>query len=181
MNQVTTCCVFAARWLGTAFSWSRISTQVKIPKPSAIRCSSFCKTIGFGLIQQFLEKRRTIPRLQADKERFYKQAWYLHFKYVAQCAVSPKDELLVVVASWGTKGRRRAIKLGLEDVVAQVTSCDWRVAFWEAHSEPCLLVADYCSWALQRKHERGDARSYDLIKDKVSSEFKPFEKGNSWY
>jgi hypothetical protein len=27
-------------------------------------------------------------------------------------------------------------------------------------SDPCLQVADYCTWAIQRKWERGDERSH---------------------
>jgi hypothetical protein len=37
-------------------------------------------------------------------------------------------------------------------------------------SEPCLVVADYCTWAIQRKWERHDARSQSLLHDKIASE-----------
>lgn len=34
--------------------------------------------------------------------------------------------------------------------------------------EPCLQVADYMLWALQRAYTKGDMRYYNFIKDKVS-------------
>jgi hypothetical protein len=37
-------------------------------------------------------------------------------------------------------------------------------------SEPCLVVADYCTWAIQRKWERDDQRSHELIAGKIASE-----------
>lgn len=56
-----------------------------------------------------------------------------------------------------------------------------RRAFWPAASDPCLQVADYCSWALQRKWEVADLRSYNLIAPKVQSEFDLFAAGKTTY
>jgi hypothetical protein len=50
-------------------------------------------------------------------------------------------------------------------------------ALWRAAVEPCLQVADYCCWAVHRKWERNDKRSYELISDRIDSEFALF--GNS--
>lgn len=44
--------------------------------------------------------------------------------------------------------------------------------------EPCLVVADYCTWAIQRKWERNDARSQILLADKIASETKIEVSGN---
>jgi hypothetical protein len=93
------------------------------------------------------------------------------------------DELLVVAAWIGTKKRRKAMRIALEDVVDQ--SAWWcksyQAAFWPAESDPCLQIADYVTWAVQRKYEQQDDRSYDLIKDKIRSEFKPFDAGTTLY
>ncbi len=59
--------------------------------------------------------------------------------------------------------------------------CVHRVAFWPAESDPCLQVADYCVGAIQRKWERGDHRSYDLIKDKIETEFDAWAVGTRHY
>jgi len=52
---------------------------------------------------------------------------------------------------------------------------------WPPESDPCLQVADYCVWAIQRKWERDDSRSYDLIKDKIESEFDVWSIGSTHY
>jgi hypothetical protein len=45
-------------------------------------------------------------------------------------------------------------------------------------SEPCLVVADYCTWAIQRKWERNDTRSQILLGDKIASETEIEVSGN---
>lgn len=144
----------------------------------------------FGVIQKadfrfdttVLEKRKTQAHLQANHARFYKMAWYLHFKYVCPRIVKKQDELLVIAAQIGTKKSRKSVRAAIADVVAQCAPCStWEVAFWPAESDPCLQVADYCTWAVQRKYENGDSRSYDLIKTKIGSEFEPFKSGPNQY
>lgn len=128
-----------------------------------------------------LEKRKTIPSRQ-NQEAIYKLAWFLHFKYLGPQIVGKSDDLLVVAATIGTKKRRRAIRLGIEDVVNQSVPLNrWEVAFWPSESDPCLQVADYCTWALQRKYESDDTRSYELIQSKVRLEFEAFALGTSYY
>lgn len=136
----------------------------------------------FRVDATILEKAKTLPRLQRDTERFYKTAWFMHLKHVLPRVATKKDELLVVVASIGTKKRQRGIRLGIEDVVDQSVPLNhWEVAFWPCASDPCLQIADYCTWAIQRKWERGDERSYALIADKVKTEFAPFRMGSTTY
>ena len=44
-----------------------------------------------------------------------------------------------------------------------------------------LQVTDYCNWAVFRKWERGDSRSYDLVKGAIQSEFDIFRSGTRYY
>ena len=160
-------------WDGVALESNFHATE----DPQAVRDQVFqvLQQHDFRVDATIFEKRKTQPSLAQNTERFYKTAWYLHFKYIAlRIAQSIDDELLVIAAQIGTKKRRKAMRVAISDVVQQSTNCDWEVAFWPADSDPCLQVADYCCWAIQRKHERQDGRSYDLIKDKISSEFQPF-------
>lgn len=126
------------------------------------------------------EKSKTQPHRQ-NMEGFYKLAWFMHMKHVGPKVIGRRDEVLVVAASLGTKKRRRAIRLGIEDVISQVTPRPWEVAFWPADSDPCLQVADYCTWAVQRKWEGGDDRSYKRIENKIATEYDIFWWGNHHY
>jgi hypothetical protein len=129
-----------------------------------------------------LDKTKTQDHLRANPLRFYKQAWYLHFKYVAQGIAGSLDELFVVTSSLQIKRKKIAIHTSVRDVVQQVSpTALFHTAFWPAISDPCLQVADYATWAIQRKYEMGDTRSYDLIKPLIKTEFEPFKLGPKTY
>jgi hypothetical protein len=136
----------------------------------------------FRVDSTILEKRKAQPHLAADDIRFYKMAWYLHFKHVAPLITRAGDELLVMGASLGTKKKKEGFHSAIHDVVDQVSrGVDFRTVSWAGASDPCLWVADYCCWAIQRKWERGDNRSYALIQPKLRSEFDVFRIGTKTY
>jgi hypothetical protein len=129
-----------------------------------------------------LEKVKAHPSVRTTHERFYQLAWYLHMKHVAPRIIRMPDTLLVVTASLGTKKRLARFHAAVQDVIQQVSPASTRrVASWSAVSDPCLQIADYCAWAIQRKWESGDERSYRLIADKIATEFAPFRVGPRRY
>ena len=138
----------------------------------------------FRVDATIIDKTKTQPHLQADPIRFYKQAWFMHFKYVAPRISSKGDELFVVASSLQVNRKKKAIFLSLKDVVEQVTpTSKYHSAFFPAATDPCLQAADYAAWAIQRKHESNgaDTRSHALIEDKIRSEFQPFKWGSTVY
>ena len=137
----------------------------------------------FRIDATVVEKRKTAHHLRATEGRFYKQILFLHLKHALATVVRPGDEILVVCAALGTRREREGHLRNLQDIIDQTQPPDSRVryAFWPAAIEPCLRVADYCSWAINRKWERGDDRSYILIKDKVATEFDAFARGARFY
>jgi hypothetical protein len=128
-----------------------------------------------------LEKSKADPKIRPTEERFYQYAWFYHFKYIAPKICKKGDELFITVASLGTKRKRDLFKSILKDVAEQaLTLVEFRTAFWPASSDPCLQVADYCAWAIQRKWETGgkDLRSYDLVKHQIKTEYDLFGPGH---
>jgi len=151
--------------------------------PQAVRDEIFdlLGRSNFRVDATILEKRKAQPHLQSERA-LYKMAWYLHFKHVAPLVATRHDRLMVMAASLGTKKKRSAFHRAVDDVVEQVAPChSYRVAFWSMESDPCLQVADYCTWAIQRKWERGDTRSYDLIEKKIKSEKDIWRIGSKLY
>jgi Protein of unknown function (DUF3800) len=135
---------------------------------------------SFRVDATIVEKSKSEPQLRVTQQRFYQYAWFYHFKHVAKRIAQPNDELLVVGASYGVKKMRNAFYEAVRDVVTQVSpTVKFQVASWLANSEPCLQVADYCSWAIQRKWEQSDARSHVLIAPKLYSEFELFRLGTT--
>jgi len=136
----------------------------------------------FTVQATLLEKSKAYPRVCQDKPTFYKYGWYYHFKYEAPRLIRPQSEALITTASLGTKKERVAFKDAVNDVMRQtVPHSQWRTDFPPAATDPCLQVADYCAWAIQRKWERQDVRSYDLIKSRISSEYDLWQRGTLHY
>lgn len=111
--------------------------------------------------------------LQQDELRFYKTAWFFHFRWVAPRIIRPDDNVLIVAATLGFKRKAHAIRLAVDDVAAQVVPVRavYHVGSWSAESDAGLQIADYCSWAVQRRWERGDDRSHRLIQTKIGTEY----------
>jgi len=148
------------------------------PKPMRDKVFAAIATSPMRIDAVILEKSKAYPSVRVSDERFYKTAWYQHMKYVAPKIAVSTDDLLVVSASIGSNAKKRAFHAAVTDVIRQVSpTAKARVASWSAASDPCLQVADYCAWAIQRKWEAGDRQGYDLIKCFVQTEFDLFASG----
>ena len=71
---------------------------------------------------------------------------------------------------------KQAFKSVLKDY-----SIPFSLYFHDSKFDPCNQAVDYLGWAIYRKWESGDVRSYDLIKDRVRTVFEIFGKGFSAY
>ena len=99
-----------------------------------------------------------------------------------QDVVRPYPELHVTAASIGVKRELQTFKGAISDVMQQtILGKIWSANVFPAGTDPCLLVADYCAWAIQKKWEHNDTRSYDLIKDRITYEFDLWAHGNQKY
>lgn len=128
------------------------------------------------------EKSKAQPQVTVSKARFYKYPWFYHFKHGIAPGLKSDDRLVVTAASIGTKKERETHTNALKDVVKQsAPNLDWIVDFRPAQSDNLLQVADYCAWAVQRKWERNDARTLDLIKDRLSYQYELWRRGTDHY
>lgn len=57
----------------------------------------------------------------------------------------------------------------------------WRVLHHPSHCNFDLQIADYCNWAIYRKWNDWDVRSYDLIRPAIRKEFDIFARGTKFY
>ena len=128
------------------------------------------------------EKAKAQPHLTTAKSRFYKYPWYYTLKHGIARHVNAGDDLLVTAASLGSKNERQTYCKELDDVMGQtIKAARWAVDFRPSHCDPCLQVADYCAWAIQRKWERGDTRSYDMISHMITREYDLWSRGTTIY
>lgn len=139
----------------------------------------------FTVQATIMEKCKAQPQLKVSKARFYQYGYFYHFKYGVTARLDTTSEALVTTASLGTRKERLAFEEAVADVMRQTKRVkDWRPDFMPCHADPCLQVADYCAWAIQRKWEskdQSDVRSYNLIKGKITYEYDLFAPGTTRY
>lgn len=138
---------------------------------------------GLRIDATIVEKRKTQDHLRVDQLRFYKQTALLHYKYVVPMLTSVGDQLFVSVSSLTiTRKKKRAVQDAIHDVIAQCAhGRRFVTTFVKNETDPCLQLADYAAWAIQRKYESGDTRYYDRIAHRVTTEFQPFRNGPTKY
>ena len=138
----------------------------------------------FTVQATILEKAKAQAQTRVDEATFYRYGWFYHFAHGLKDALKEADEVHVTAASIGTKKGQALFTKAVRDVVKQLAGRRKQVvrtSFWKCETDPCLQLADYCTWAIQRKWERGDTRSYDLIRDRITSEYDTFQKGTVEY
>jgi hypothetical protein len=138
----------------------------------------------FNIQATIMEKSKAQPQVRTSEHTFYKYGWHYHFTYSSSRYMPQTKELHLTVASIGVKRKRILFEDAVRDVISQrQTHKPLRASFWACQSDPCLWIADYCTWAIQKKYEseNKETRSYDLIKDKINYEFDLWSHGTLHY
>lgn len=136
----------------------------------------------FTVQATIMEKSKAQPQVRIDKPRFYKTGYFFHFKNGVSRLLDDRSQTLVTTASLGARKEQAAFQDAVSDVMRQTNRAgEWKADFMPCHADPCLQVADYCAWALQRKWERGDDRSYTLISDRMTYEYDLWAHGADHY
>lgn len=138
----------------------------------------------FTVQATIMEKRKAQPQVRETRPIFYKYGWYYHFKHGMYGQFKLEHEALITAACLGTKKERLSFQNAVRSVMRQTMWVkEWKTDFMPTAADPCLQVADYCAWAIQRKWESGgkDCLSYDLIKDRITYEFDLWAHGTVYY
>ncbi|MEF2551012.1 DUF3800 domain-containing protein [Aurantimonas sp. A2-1-M11] len=136
----------------------------------------------FRIDATILEKSKAREHIRRTEDTFYRYAWYYHFKHVGPILMRRCNSILITAAALGQKKTKAAFKEGVNNTVQQIIERDrWEVAFHESSKDPLLWVADYCAWAIQRKWEKADERSYSLIRPKIQTEFELWKYGTKHF
>jgi hypothetical protein len=142
----------------------------------------FIATQDLRIDATLLDKPKAQPQTRVTRERFYKTAWYFHFNHVGPSLLHGHTEAQISAAAIGTKKGQAVFTAAVNDVMQQVVQRQqWRTFFPRSIAEPCLQIADYCAWAIQRKWELGDTRSFDLISNKIATEYDLWRIGQRTY
>jgi hypothetical protein len=113
---------------------------------------------------------------------FYKYTWFYHFKHVGPTLLKGKTEAHITAAALGTRKGQAVYTAAVNDVMQQtVQRQQWTTCFPRSVAEPCLQIADYCAWAIQRKWERGEDRWCKLIDDQIFTQYDLWKIGSTHY
>ncbi len=80
----------------------------------------------------------------------------------------------LVFPIYSTGKTRREISETCRRVIEESFKGSFEIAIWETSSHPGLQIADYCSWAIQRKLERDDDTAISEIRKHLKSAFSPW-------
>ena len=126
-----------------------------------------------------VEKRKTGPALTAESRFYPKMLGYL-LKYVlARPSHVKAQEIIIITDTIPVRRRRHAVEKAIKLTLGQMLpkGSRYRILHHNSRSHYGLQVADYCCWAVFRKHERGDSSYFDRIRPAVRSEFDIFQTG----
>jgi hypothetical protein len=132
----------------------------------------------------FVEKRKTHPALQLE-DRFYPEMLGYFVRHMLQGIDLTVYKELIVFTDKLPQGKNQ--KQSFEKIVKQTLArmvpgnVNYRLLHHDSQSCMGLQIADYCTWAIYRKLDRDDLRSYDLIKSVIRKEFDIFQKGKKYY
>lgn len=130
-----------------------------------------------------IEKRKTGPALQVPSQFYPRMMGYLLKFVLGHADMGPISEVIIVTDSIPLQKKRKAIEKTIKTTLrAELPpQMPFRVLHHASKSSFGLQIADYCNWAIYRKWQRGDTRSYDLIKRGIRSEFDIFKNGEIFY
>jgi len=137
---------------------------------------------GRSINSIIVEKAKTMPSLH-EEVRFYPKIMGYLLQYMLR-DLGNYDGLVVITDRLPVKKRRRAIEKAINtslSVMMKPVGKPYKIMHHSSKSSFCLQVADYCNWAIFRKWERGDFRSYNLIRQHIRSEFDVFSVGDKHY
>ena len=89
------------------------------------------------------------------------------------------ERIVVILSAIFDKARHKAIEGALREHLKNVAKGrPFYIYFHATKADFNCQIADYVAWGISRKLERGDSRSYDLVKHKIESDFDLFGAGD---
>ncbi len=125
---------------------------------------------GWQFAAVVIEKAKVYPDLRAP-HRFYPQFASSVLKYIFHRHVTAgTGTVLVCTDTLPVQERRQAAEKAIKTACRQQLPRGTRFESYHhpSASNAWLQVADYCSWAVFKKWERTDTRTYDLISHRLA-------------
>jgi hypothetical protein len=117
------------------------------------------------------------------EEKFYKMICETLLKYVITRYVRKGGitKVIVILDACFVKKKQEYVTKYLKQYFKKEFGKVPYVYFQQVKADVNCQIADYCGWGIFIKWERGELRSYDVIKSKIKSEFDIFIRGTKTY
>lgn len=138
---------------------------------------------GLRIDSLIVEKRKVGPALR-DELRFYPEMLgYLLRNLIGRPAFGDAEQLILLTDLLPVAKKRKAVEKAVKITLAKMLPKfrKYRIMHHSSKSSYGLQIVDYCNWAIYRKWQRRDLRSYDLVKAGIKSEFDIFSTGTRNY
>jgi hypothetical protein len=127
----------------------------------------------------------TIFKTNKVEEKLHKQVSETLLKYIIYRYVNIKkieiEKVIVVFDAMFTTPKQEYVKKHLKTYFKEKTGKVPYIYFHQVKADINCQIADYCGWAIGIKWERNELRPYNLINDKIKSEFDIFQAGDATY
>jgi len=143
----------------------------------AVRDRVFEGIAGVGGFKAYIAvtEKAHVPATHTDPATFYTFVADFTLRMVLQRY--PSDEpIYVITDELPLKGKREALVKGFKtSLAAIIPDREFKIGHQSSGTQACLQVIDYVTWAVFRRLELPDERSYVLIKDYIA-----YEGGVDW-
>lgn len=128
---------------------------------------------GVRIDSLIVEKQKTRPSLQAEEKFYPRMLGQLLKRILETYDLREFKEVLVFTDRIPIQKKRGTIEKAIKVTLARLlpSTARYRLIHHSSKSNLDLQIADYCTWALYRKWNAGDLRSYQHIQPAVASEF----------
>jgi hypothetical protein len=126
------------------------------------------------------QKNKAAPSFHADQLHFYRTLGETSLKYAfTRVEWHGYEHVVIVFSSLFDRKKRGILKQAFKSLIKQNANVPFSLYFHDSKFDLCNQAVDYFGWAIYRKWELADLRSYELVKHHVKSEFPIFEKGET--
>ncbi|MBM3209255.1 hypothetical protein FJZ40_03100 [Candidatus Shapirobacteria bacterium] len=128
------------------------------------------------------QKNKANPKFHGQYIELYERMGEALVKYTFNRAVWKNyDHVVLVFSSLFDKKKRGILKQTFKALIKSFASKPYSLYFHDSKFDFCSQAVDYFGWAIYRKWESLDKRSYNLVKQFIKSEFPIFGKGTKIY
>lgn len=128
------------------------------------------------------QKNKANPAFYKQQLELYQKMGEVLLKYVLKRATwGNYKHIVLVFSSLFDRKKRGILKQTFKSLIKSMSSKPYSLYFHDSKFDLCSQAVDYFGWAIYRKWESLDDRSYVLANKLVKSEFSIFSRGGTVY